>query len=48
MGNDGAFSIVLLVVVALYMVSPVDLVPGLIDDIILMLLYGRSRSSISD
>jgi uncharacterized membrane protein YkvA (DUF1232 family) len=48
MGNNGAISIVLLVVVALYVVSPVDLVPGPIDDIILMLLYARSGSSISD
>lgn len=48
MGNNGAFSIVLLFVVALYVVSPVDFVPGPIDDIILMLLYARSGSAISD
>lgn len=33
-------SIILLVALALYAISPVDAVPGPIDDIILFLIYG--------
>ena len=39
MGNNTVFRIVLLVIVALYAISPVDCVPGPVDDIIVMLMY---------
>lgn len=42
--NNNLFNIVLLIVVILYVVSPADLVPGPIDDIILMLLYARANA----
>lgn len=45
MGNNNAFSIVLLVVVFLYVVSPLDLVPGPIDDVVLMLMCMRAKKS---
>ena len=38
-GNTSVFRIVLLVIVALYTVSPVDCAPGPIDDLIVMLMY---------
>ena len=49
--NNNLFNIVLLVVVFLYVVSPIDGVPGPVDDIILMLIYARAnalRDSTSD
>ncbi len=44
---DGKFKFLLLVALILYVVSPVDLVPGPIDDIILCLAYVITRRRIS-
>lgn len=44
---DGKFKFLLLVALFLYVVSPVDLVPGPIDDIILCLAYVVTRKRIS-
>ena len=38
--NNNALSILLLVALILYVVSPVDAVPGPIDDVILLVMYG--------
>ena len=44
-GNNNALSILLLVALILYVVSPVDAVPGPIDDVILAIvtLLARKR-----
>ena len=44
---DGKFKFLLLVALILYVVSPVDLVPGPIDDIILCLAYVVTRRKIT-
>jgi uncharacterized membrane protein YkvA (DUF1232 family) len=44
---DGKFKFLLLVALILYVVSPVDLVPGPIDDIILCLAYVVTRRRIA-
>ena len=44
---DGKFIFLLLVALILYVVSPVDLVPGPVDDIILCLAYVVTRRRIS-
>lgn len=44
---DGKFKFLLLIALILYVVSPVDLVPGPIDDIILCLAYVVTRRKIS-
>ena len=36
---DGKFKVLLLVALILYVVSPIDIMPGPIDDIILCLAY---------
>ncbi len=44
---DGKFKFLLLVALVLYVVSPVDLLPGPIDDIILILAYVVTRKRIN-
>ena len=44
---DGKFKFLLLVALILYVASPIDLVPGPIDDIILCLAYVVTRRRIS-
>jgi len=44
---DGKFKFLLLVALILYVISPVDLVPGPVDDIILCLAYVVTRKRIS-
>lgn len=44
---DGKFKFLLLVALILYVISPVDFVPGPIDDIILCLAYVVTRKRIS-
>ena len=43
MDNNRILSILLLVAVAIYVVCPADLVPGPVDDVILMLLYALTN-----
>lgn len=43
--KNNALSIVLLVVLAVYVLSPADLMPGPVDDIILMLIYVLTNRS---
>lgn len=40
---DTRFKILLLVALALYVLSPVDVVPGPIDDLILCIMYAMSN-----
>ena len=44
---DGRFKLLLLAALILYVISPLDLVPGPIDDIILCLAYVVTRRRIS-
>ena len=44
---DDKFKFLLLVALILYVISPVDLVPGPIDDIILCLAYVVTRKRIA-
>ena len=39
---SGTMKLILLVLLVIYVVSPVDLVPGPIDDAILCLMYAKS------
>lgn len=41
---DSKFKIIVLVALVLYVLSPTDLVPGPIDDIILCILYALANN----
>ncbi len=43
--KNNTLSVVLLVVLAVYVLSPADLMPGPVDDIILMLIYVLTNRS---
>ena len=44
MTNNGAFKALLLALMAIYVISPVDLVPGPVDDLLLILFAIASSS----
>lgn len=45
--KDSTFKTLILIAVILYVVSPVDMWPGLLDDIIVVILGAMARKSIA-